>query len=117
MNSAGTASVSQTPLSANLGIDYKSGALTVGGSFNFATGGLVRVSAEQTRFQSVKRALDAYALWKFSPTTQLRLSGSNLLGQEFVSDTSFIDRFGTTTRRVSVFPNGVSARAMLEVKF
>ena len=37
----------QTPLSVNLGIDYKAGSLTTGGSFVYRRGGLVRASLNQ----------------------------------------------------------------------
>ncbi|RJG19200.1 TonB-dependent receptor plug domain-containing protein [Massilia cavernae] len=106
----------QTPLSANFGFDYKQGALTTGASFNFANGGVVRVSNEQTRNQSVRRDLEAYVLWKFSPKTQLRVAASNILAQDFISDVTYADKFGST-RSVSVFLGGATLRATLEIKF
>ncbi|MGZ8317596.1 MAG: TonB-dependent receptor plug domain-containing protein [Telluria sp.] len=106
----------QTPVSANVGIDYKNGALATGGSFNFSNGGLVRISAEQTRYQSVRRELEAYALWKFTPKVQLRVSAANILSQDGLVDATYADSRGLT-RTVSLIPASASFRASLEVKF
>lgn len=74
----------QVPLSANLGVDYKmDAAWTVGGTFAFKTGGLVRVSEQSYTYATVKRELDLYALWKVNPKLQVRLSALNVLGQDF----------------------------------
>jgi outer membrane receptor for ferrienterochelin and colicin len=106
----------QTPLSATMGIDYKAGALTLGGSFSFRNGGPVRVSAQQTSYQSVRRDLDVYALWKFDPKLQLRLALSNVLGQDWVSASSYAEP-GMLVTRANISPAYVTARATLEVKF
>jgi outer membrane receptor protein involved in Fe transport len=106
----------QTPLSANVGIDYKAGQLTTGASFGFKNGGMVRISQQQASYQTVRRDLDVYALWKFTPKTQLRLSLSNILNQDYVNATSYAEPTGTVTR-TSIFPGYVSARAQLEMKF
>ena len=66
----------QTPVSATLGADYKRGPLTVGGSYVFKNGGQVRVSVNQISYQTVRRDLDLYALWKFNPALQLRVAGA-----------------------------------------
>jgi outer membrane receptor protein involved in Fe transport len=106
----------QTPLSATMGIDYKAGALTTGGSFSFRNGGPVRVSAQQTSYQSVRRDVDVYALWKFDPKLQLRLAVSNVLGQDWISASSYAQSDMLVTR-TSISPAYVMARATLEVKF
>jgi outer membrane receptor protein involved in Fe transport len=106
----------QTPVTANFGIDYKSGKLTTGASYSFANGGLLRTSAEQTRYQSVRRDVEAYALWKFSPKTQLRTTLLNVLAQDYINDTAYTDSTGTI-RRTSIFPSKVMVRAILEMKF
>jgi outer membrane receptor protein involved in Fe transport len=106
----------QTPLSATMGIDYKAGALTLGGSFSFRNGGPVRVSAQQTSYQSVRRDVDVYALWKFDPKLQLRLAVSNVLGQDWISASSYAQPDMLVTR-TSISPAYVMARATLEVKF
>lgn len=108
----------QTPLSATFGIDYKTGALTTGGSFAFRNGGPVRISEYQTSYQSVRRDLDVYALWKFNPKNQLRVAVSNVLGQDFISSNSYTNRhMGTVDRRKTTFLAHPSVRATLEMKF
>ncbi|TXF96146.1 TonB-dependent receptor plug domain-containing protein [Massilia arenae] len=108
----------QVPLSATLGIDYKTrdGKLSTGASFAFKDGGPVRVNVEQSRYQSVRRDLDVYALWKFNPKYQLRLAASNLLRQDGVSDSRYTDEFGTL-RRTSFSEGQTMARVTLESRF
>ncbi|WP_226929317.1 TonB-dependent receptor plug domain-containing protein [Janthinobacterium aquaticum] len=108
----------QTPFSGNLGIDYKTpdGVLTTGGSFNFRNGGPVRVTELQSSYTSPRRDLDLYALWKFNPKIQLRLAASNLLAQDFQSDSIYSDASGTI-RRNSISPSTPQGRATLEMKF
>ncbi|WP_314442417.1 TonB-dependent receptor plug domain-containing protein [Massilia timonae] len=108
----------QVPLSATLGIDYKTrdGNLSTGASFAFKDGGPVRVNVEQSRYQSVRRDLDVYALWKFNPKYQLRLAASNLLSQDGVSDSRYTDEFGTL-RRTSFSEGHTMARVTLESRF
>jgi outer membrane receptor protein involved in Fe transport len=107
----------QTPLSATLGADYKKGPLTVGGSYVFKNGGWVRVSGNQISYQSVRRDLDLYALWKFDPKLQLRVATSNLLAQDTVNVSSYTTpNVGTQTSR-KLNPVHRSVRATLEMKF
>ncbi len=96
----------QTPLSATLGADYKRGPFSAGGSFVFKNGGEVQVSANQVSYESVRRDLDLYALWKFDPKRQLRIAASSLLGQDYISESS------RTT-----YPGSPMLRATLEMKF
>lgn len=106
----------QTPVSATLGLDYKLGQLTTGGSYTFRNGGPVRVSLQQLSYQSVRRDLDVYALWKFNPKNQLRVAVSNVLGQDFISATSFTDRNGMTNATTTA-PGNLVVRATMEMKF
>jgi outer membrane receptor protein involved in Fe transport len=106
----------QTPLSATLGADYKTGALTLGGSYVFKNGGFVRVSGNQISYQSVRRDLDLYALWKFTPKLQLRVATSNLLAQDVISQSSYTTAAGTQTSR-TLSPVHRSVRATVEMKF
>jgi outer membrane receptor protein involved in Fe transport len=106
----------QTPLSANLGLDYSAGALTVGGSLAFKNGGSVRVSANQTAYVNVQRNLDLYASWKLSPQYQLRLSASNVLGQDIIRESSYTSATGVLWNRLVNVANA-SLRAALEAKF
>jgi outer membrane receptor for ferrienterochelin and colicins len=106
----------QTPFSATLGMDYKAGALTTGGSFAFKNGGPVRISVQQTSYQSVRRDLELYGLWKFDPRNQLRVAVSNILGQDFIAEKTYADASGTV-HRTSIFPGTVVLRATMEMKF
>lgn len=106
----------QTPLSATLGADYKKGALTLGGSYVFKNGGPVRISLNQLSYQSVRRDLDLYGLWKFDPKLQLRVSTANLLGQDYITESSYADAGGSQASR-TLNPIRRSVRANLEMKF
>jgi outer membrane receptor protein involved in Fe transport len=107
----------QTPLSVMLGADYKLGKLSTGGSFVFKNGGAVQVSANQVTYTSVRRDLDLYALWKFDDKRQLRLAGSNLLGQDYISASSYTVAGQGTQRGRTVYPPITTLRATLETKF
>lgn len=106
----------QTPLSATLGADYKNGPLTLGGSYVFKNGGFVRISNNQISYQSVRRDLDLYALWKFNPKLQLRVATANLLAQDTLSQSSYTSSTGTQTSR-TLNPVHRSVRATVEMKF
>jgi outer membrane receptor protein involved in Fe transport len=106
----------QTPLSATLGADYKNGPLTVGGSYVFKNGGFVRVSGNQISYQSVRRDLDLYTLWKFNPKLQLRVATANLLAQDTISQSAYTTAAGTQTSR-TLNPVHRSVRATVEMKF
>ena len=106
----------QVPFLATIGADYKEGALTTGGSFAFKTGGPVRISTIQSSYQSVRRALEVYGLWKFSPQNQLRMAMSNLLAQGYDAQTTYADASGTVSRMTSC-KGPVVMRATMEMKF
>jgi outer membrane receptor protein involved in Fe transport len=107
----------QTPLTLNLGADYKLGALTTGGSFVYRRGGPVRVSLNQRAYVAPRRELDVYALWKFDAQRQLRFAIGNMLHQDFINENTYEDaRFGSQTRRF-IYPQGVRFRATYELKF
>lgn len=86
----------QTPLSGSAGFDYKSASLplTYGASFTFRNGGPVVLSDTQAKYTSVRRTLDLYALWKFSPSVQLRGTLSNLLAQDYLDIERYRDATG-----------------------
>jgi outer membrane receptor protein involved in Fe transport len=100
-----------------LGADYKLGKLSTGGSFAFKNGGAVQVSANQVTYTSVRRDLDLYALWKFDDKRQLRLAGSNLLGQDYISASSYTVAGQGAQRGRTVYPPITTLRATLETKF
>jgi iron complex outermembrane receptor protein len=70
----------QASQTANLGLDYRMKALplTLGGGLNWTPATVVQASLAERDSTGVKRQLDLYGLWKFSPNTQLRLSANNL---------------------------------------
>ncbi|HEY9104023.1 TonB-dependent receptor [Chitinimonas sp.] len=109
---------SQTPVSANLGLDYKldSLPLTVGGNFSFQGGGSVRLSDAQYSYNSAKRVLDGYALWKFDPKMQLRVSLSNVLHQDNLAQSRYVDTRGRLVQD-TITPSSTVVRASLELKF
>jgi outer membrane receptor protein involved in Fe transport len=105
----------QTPMSATAGIDYRKGDLTMGSSLAWQKGGWVRISEAESQYQQTRRDLDAYALYKFNPHYQLRLSANNILGQDFAMDRVYRDADGTS-RETSFNPGYVRVGANLEVK-
>ncbi|MBX9868781.1 MAG: TonB-dependent receptor, partial [Burkholderiaceae bacterium] len=109
---------SQTPVSANLGLDYKFDTipLTVGGNFNFTNAGPVTISDTQTSYATPKRVLDVYGLWKFTPKTSLRLSAGNVLGQDNFGANTFRNNAGSLVQSTTT-PTYVAVRALLEAKF
>ncbi|WP_162041910.1 TonB-dependent siderophore receptor [Undibacterium sp. YM2] len=108
---------SQTPISANLGLDYKLDKipLTLGGNASFQDGGPVKISNTQSSYSVPKRVLDVYALWKFDPKTNLRVSLGNLLHQDNINIGSFTGDNGLI--QTNVTPTTVTARVMFEHKF
>jgi len=57
-----------------------------------------------------------YALYKFSQHYQLRVALSNLLAQDFIGDSRYVDENGTL-RRTSIYPGRTMARLTLETRF
>ena len=108
---------SQTPVSANLGLDYKLDTmpLTLGGNYSFQNGGPVRISVEQSSYSIPKRVVDVYALWKFDAKANLRISVGNALRQDNISASTYAGLNGTTTRTTTT-PTTMTVRAMLEYK-
>jgi outer membrane receptor for ferrienterochelin and colicins len=107
----------QTPYSASLGIDYKSGFLTLGGSYVIRGGGVMRLSQTQERYQSVRRDLEFFSLWKLTPMTQLRFTASNVLAQDAIQKSAYINPNGTIFRRTTTSQGYSSGTIILEHKF
>jgi outer membrane receptor for ferrienterochelin and colicins len=109
---------SQTPVSANFGVDYKLSTmpLTLGGNLSFQNGGLVQISTNQSAYSIPKRVADVYALWKFDNKTNLRLALGNALHQDNISSSTYRDANGALVRS-SISPTNVSMRLNLEHKF
>ena len=108
----------QAKQTANVGLDYRSKAipLTLGGSLNWTPLVRVRTSTEQVVEVGRKRALDVYALWKFNPRTQLRISAANALADD-APGSNLVYANGLASRADSVNPTFVVWSARLETKF
>jgi len=108
----------QPSYTANLGMDYRLRGLplTLGGNLNWTPAYTVQQTDNQAYIQGLKRVFDVYALWRFDPNTQLRLSASNLLHADY--DTANQTLFGSTSQLAStVTKTYLSWAARLEVKF
>jgi len=106
----------QVPLTANLGLDYKRGALTAGASLAHRRGGRVDPSADRRFYTHARTDLEAYAVWKFNDRYQLRLAGSNLLGEDNFFEPAYLDPVRGVERRGWTYPESATLRATLEVR-
>ncbi|HEV7814828.1 MAG TPA: TonB-dependent receptor [Janthinobacterium sp.] len=79
----------QPTQTANVGADWhvKGLPLTLGASVNWTPATLVDTEINQVTTGGAKTIVDVYGLWKFTPGTQLRISGANLLGRNYDSGT------------------------------
>lgn len=104
--------------SANLGMDYRLRGLplTVGGNLNWTPAFVVRQTDAQLYYQGIKRVFDVYALWKFDPNAQLRLSAANLLHGDYQSANREIFA-GTDQTAESVKKTFLALAARLEIRF
>jgi outer membrane receptor protein involved in Fe transport len=84
----------QTPMSANLGLDYRKDKLSLGASMAYQEGGWVRISDAQSRRQHTRRDVDAYAAWKLDAHLQLRFTLNNILGMDSASESFYEDASG-----------------------
>jgi outer membrane receptor protein involved in Fe transport len=109
----------QTPLSGTFGFDYKFDGLpaTFGGSFTFQNGGPVRIAQNQYAYAGVKRSLDLYGVWKFTPKVQMRMSLANTLRQDNVAASSYVSSDGSRLTDTTITPTALQLRAMLETRF
>ena len=108
----------QVPLSATLGVDYKSpdGRLSTGSSLSFRNGGMARLSETQSAYNSVRRDLDVYALLKLDTQNSLRFAVSNLLAQDYTTESIYADARGTLNR-TSVADGETQFRVTVERRF
>lgn len=82
----------QPRMTANLGADYRVRAfpLTVGGNININPDYITRRTEQQWVYQGSKRVVDIYGLWRYSPSTSVRMTISNLTPRDYLTGTSFI---------------------------
>ncbi|MEO7576912.1 MAG: TonB-dependent receptor, partial [Massilia sp.] len=106
----------QTPVSANVGVDYKySASFNMGASFNFRNGGLVRVSRNSSMYGTVSRELELFGVVKLSDATQLRASASSRLKQPISEVKLYDDAAGRSVSTLDI-PSAILLRLALEVK-
>jgi outer membrane receptor for ferrienterochelin and colicins len=105
----------QTPMSANVGLDYRRDRLSFGASMAYQQGGWVRVSDAQTRHAHTRRDVDAYAAWRLDEHLQLRFTLNNILGMDNASESSFEDA-GGLSRQASWQQGAARVGLNLEMK-
>jgi outer membrane receptor for ferrienterochelin and colicins len=107
---------SQPPGTLNLGADhrFRGTPLTMGGTLGWTPSYETRLSAAETTGTPLRRQWDAYALWRFGPAAQVRLTATNLLPRE---DSSFEAVETATLRQVSRTVQDTSTRWGLRLEF
>lgn len=107
----------QPSYTANFGADYRvpNTPLSLGGNLNWTPGYTTRISDVQTAEQGKKIGIDAYALWVFSPTVQLRTTFSNIDPRDYVTGGS-LDALGVRETSVNTAPTYVNLQVRLEIK-
>ena len=100
------------------GGDYRFASLplTLGTSFTARGAGTVRVSTSQIVYRSINRQWEAFGLWRFSPTLQVRLTVQDLLAQDNIAVNRFTDPGGFVTERSSVEPRYRRYSMLWEIK-
>jgi outer membrane receptor for ferrienterochelin and colicins len=107
----------QPSYTANFGADYRvpNTPLSLGGNLNWTPGYTTRLSDVQTAEQGKKVGLDAYALWVFNPTVQLRTTFSNIDPRDYITGGS-VDSLGVRETSVNKAPTYVNLQLRLEIK-
>jgi outer membrane receptor for ferrienterochelin and colicin len=104
----------QTPLTLNLGLDYRySPEWTTGFNFNYLGSRASRITAHLLSDSKPGRTLDAYALWQTGTASQLRLSVANALRRAGGGSQYYADAFGSTARSNSA-PGSTGVRLQYE---
>ncbi|CAN5182246.1 N/A [soil metagenome] len=104
---------------ANLGADYRlpNTPLTLGGNLNWTPGYETRISDVQGAQQGRKLIVDAYALWVFDPSLQLRITASNLAPSDYRTGTSAIETdAGLRETAATSAPTYLNLQIRLEMK-
>jgi outer membrane receptor protein involved in Fe transport len=106
----------QTPFSSTFGLDYRAGALSIGGAVTYRAASKSRTSMREWTYDSHRSDMDLYALWQIAPTTRLRLVASNFLQQDWIADNTYQD--AAVTHHTTVAYSGKAwGRATLEMNF
>jgi iron complex outermembrane receptor protein len=103
----------------NMGFDYAARSLpmTVGANLNFTPSFTVRQLDAQIYEQGAKRVLDAYAVWRFGPQAQLRLSLSNAAPRDYDSATTVLLDDGGSQRKDTLARTYMVTALRLELRF
>jgi iron complex outermembrane receptor protein len=103
----------------NLGADLplRGTPLTVGGNLNFTPSFIVQQIDSQVYRQGVKRQLDAYALWRFSPAASARLSLTNVSARDFDAGTTIVLADGSAQSSDSLTRSYTTATLRVELRF
>lgn len=107
----------QSPLSANLGLDYVRGKLSLGASAAFVRNGQVRIAANRGFYSEARTDMEAYGAWRFDQKRQMRLSLSNLLREDDGFGLSYADPVSGVEQQRFRFKNPLQVKANYEVKF
>lgn len=92
----------QVTATLNAGLDYKPAPdRTIGANMNLQYGGAVDFSADLRGYTGPVRLLDIYSSWKIDSATQLRLSATNVLHRDKISERAFAGPRGTITRHTA----------------
>lgn len=80
----------QPSQTANFGLDYRVSGLplTLGGNWNWTPAYVNQISDTQLLSIGIKRQVDMYALWKFSPNFKIRLAANNIQANDYLSGNS-----------------------------
>lgn len=105
----------QIPLAATLGVDYKADVFSGGASLAFRSGGLIRVSEQQSTHLQTRRDLDVYVLYRVRTGLQLRAAVTNVLGEENRDFYQYVSPNGTD-QTWTVRPNSRRFQLNLEMK-
>jgi len=107
----------QVPLSAQLALDYRRGAWSMGGSFAFKDSVRARVALDRWAYAWSRRDLDAYVVWKAGSKVQWRLALANILGEDEGSAIAYLDGGGNLQKRRWDYPGGPKLRVTMETSF
>jgi outer membrane receptor for ferrienterochelin and colicin len=106
----------QIPLSAVFGADYKTEKISMGINYAVRTGGMVRISQEQSSRQALRRDLDGYFQYTVRKGLDLRLSVGNALGMDTVNYSRYQDA-GGTSETWSRNPSSLELRLNIGIKY
>ncbi len=103
----------------NLGLDLplRGTPLTLGGNFNFTPAFVVQQIDAQVYRQGVKRVIDGYALWRFSPAASARLSVSNASARDFETGTTTLLDDGSAQAQDARTRSYTTASLRFELRF